>query len=133
TWLLAFAQSIFYLFGVAGVISNLNNPMNILAFAAGFASGNVTGILIENRLAPGHSQIRIVSTGRGAAILEKLHEAEIGATDLSAGGRDGTVDQIYCFVPRRKARSTIKLILQVDPSAFISTVAVRRIDGGWQA
>ncbi|MGD8848815.1 MAG: DUF5698 domain-containing protein, partial [Anaerolineales bacterium] len=42
TWLLAFAQSIFYLFGVAGVISNLNNPMNILAFAAGFASGNVT-------------------------------------------------------------------------------------------
>jgi uncharacterized protein YebE (UPF0316 family) len=133
TWLLAFAQSILYIFGVAGVISNLDNPINLLAFAAGFASGNVTGILIENRLAPGHSHIRIVSTGHGAAILERLHEAEVGATDLTAGGRDGTVDQIYCFVLRRKARATVNLILQVDPSAFISTVAVRRIDGGWQA
>ena len=133
TWVLAFFQSIIYVIGVAGVISNLGNPINLLAFAAGFASGNVTGILIENRLAPGHSHLRIISTGHGAAILEQLHAADVGATDLSAGGRDGTVDQIYCFVPRRKARATIDLILDVDPSAFISSIAVRRIDGGWQA
>lgn len=132
-WVLAFAQSLLYLFGVTGVISNLSNPLNLLAFAGGFASGNVVGILIENRLAPGHSHLRIVSTGYGAAILERLHEAEIGATDMSAAGRDGTVDQIYCFVPRRRTRATVELILQTDPKAFISTVAVRRIDGGWQA
>lgn len=133
TWILAFMQSIIYIIGVAGVINNLDNPINLLAFAAGFASGNVVGILIENRLAPGHSHLRIISTGRGAAILERLHEAKIGATSLPAGGRDGTVEQIYCFVPRRKTPSTVDLILQVDPSAFISTAAVRRIDGGWQA
>jgi uncharacterized protein YebE (UPF0316 family) len=133
TWILAFMQSIIYLIGVAGVINNLDNPVNLLAFAAGFASGNVVGIFIENRLAPGHNHLRIISTGHGPAILERLHQAEIGATDISAGGRDGTVDQIYCFVPRRKTRATVQLILQVDPSAFISTAAVRRIDGGWQA
>jgi uncharacterized protein YebE (UPF0316 family) len=132
TWVLAFLQSTIYIFGIAGVISNLDNPLNLLAFAAGFASGNVTGILIENRLAPGHSHLRIISTGRGAAILEHLHAADIGATDISAGGRDGTVDQIYCFVPRRRTRSIVNLILEIDPGAFISTVAVRRIDGGWQ-
>lgn len=131
-WVLAFFQAILYLIGVSGVISNLNNLFNLLAFAAGFASGNVVGIIIENRLAPGHSHLRIVSTGRGAAILEHLHEAEIGATDLTAGGRDGTVDQIHCFVPRRIARTTIALVLNVDPSAFISAVPVRRLDGGWR-
>ncbi len=132
-WLLAFAQSILYVVGITGVIANLRNPINLLAFAAGFASGNVVGLMIENRLAPGHSHLRVISTGYGAAILESLHDAEIGATDISAGGRAGTVDQIYCFVPRRKARDTVKLILQIDPTAFISAVAVRRIDGGWQA
>jgi uncharacterized protein YebE (UPF0316 family) len=133
SWLLAFAQSLFYLVGITGVISNLSNPINLLAFAAGFASGNVIGILIENRLAPGHSHLRIFSIGYGAAILDQLHQAEIGATDMAAGGRDGTVDQIYCFVPRRKARATVRMILQIDPSAFISAVPVRRIDGGWRA
>ncbi len=132
-WVLAFAQSILYLLGVVGVIANLSNPINLIAFAAGFASGNVAGILLESRLAPGHSHLRVISTGYGAAILEKLHEAEIGATDMTAGGRDGTVDQIYCFVPRRQARAAVNLILQIDPSAFISAVAVRRIDGGWHA
>jgi uncharacterized protein YebE (UPF0316 family) len=133
TWVLAFLQSVLYIFGVAGVISNLDNPLNLLAFAAGFASGNVVGILIENRLAPGHSHLRIISTGHGAAILEHLHDADVGATNISAGGREGTVDQIYCFVPRRKTRSIVNLILKIDPVAFISAVAVRRIDGGWQA
>ncbi|MDF1500628.1 MAG: DUF5698 domain-containing protein [Anaerolineales bacterium] len=132
-WVLAFFQSVIYLIGIAGVINNLNNPLNLLAFAAGFASGNVAGIMLENRLAPGHSHLRIISTGHGAAILERLHEAEIGATDMTAGGRDGTVDQIYCFIPRRKARATIELILSIDPSAFISAAPVRRLDGGWQA
>lgn len=133
SWVLAFCQSLLYVVGVAGVISNLDNPLNLLAFAAGFGSGNVVGMVIENRLGTGHNQLRIISSGYGAAILESLHEAGIGATDLSAAGRDGTVDQILCFVPRRKARPTIALILAVDRSAFISSVAVRRIDGGWQA
>jgi uncharacterized protein YebE (UPF0316 family) len=133
TWVLAFLQSSLYVIGVSGVISNLNNPLNLLAFAAGFATGNVVGIRLENRLAPGHSHLRVISTGYGAAILERLHETEIGATDMTAGGRDGTVDQIYCFVPRRKVRETTALILNVDPSAFISAVQVRRLDGGWKA
>jgi uncharacterized protein YebE (UPF0316 family) len=133
SWLLAFGQSILYIFGVAGVISNLDNPINLLAFAAGFASGNVIGIIIENRIAPGHSHLRVISTGYGAAILEHLHEAKIGATDMTASGRDGTVDQIYCFVPRRRGREAVALVLKIDPSAFISSVPVRRIDGGWRA
>jgi uncharacterized protein YebE (UPF0316 family) len=133
SWVLAFFQSVLYILCVSGVISNLDDPLNLLAFAAGFATGNAVGIMVENRLAPGHSHLRIISTGHGAAILERLHEAEIGATDMTAGGRDGTVDQIYCFVPRRKMRATINLILDIDPSAFISSVQVRRLDGGWQA
>lgn len=132
TWVLAFFQSTLYIIGITGVISNLDQPLNLLAFAAGFASGNVVGMWIENRLAPGHSHLRVTSARRGAAILEHLHGAEIGATDMSAGGRDGTVDHIYCFVPRRELRRAVKLILRVDPSAFISTVQVRRIDGGWR-
>src|SRR5512137_453094 len=60
-WVLGFFQSIIFVTAITSVLANLDNPLNILGYAAGFATGNVVGMLIEERLAIGHIQLSIVS------------------------------------------------------------------------
>src|SRR4030066_705421 len=73
-WVLGFFQAAVFVLAIGSVLSNLDNPLNVLGYAAGFATGNVVGMLIEERLAIGHVQLSIISSGRGSAIAERLRQ-----------------------------------------------------------
>jgi uncharacterized protein YebE (UPF0316 family) len=132
-WMIGFVQALSFILGIAGVLTHLQNPLNIIAYAAGFATGNVVGILIESKVAPGHSLLRIVSPERGSLISETLHDLGRGATEVPAQGQRGMVSLIYCFVPRREVKETKNQILRLDPDVFITVENVRELRGGWRA
>ncbi|OGO18741.1 MAG: hypothetical protein A2Z14_09645 [Chloroflexi bacterium RBG_16_48_8] len=131
-WIIGFIQALSFILGIAGVLSNLKNPMNLIAYVAGFATGNVIGIMIESKAAPGHSLMRIISPERGHLIAETLRELGRGATEVSAQGKQGMVSLIYCYVPRRTVRETRERILPLDPDVFITVENVRELRGGWR-
>lgn len=132
-WIFGLFQSASFVLGIAGVLGNLSNPLNLLAYAGGFATGNVIGITIEARVAPGQSLLRIVSSKWGALLTESLRSFGHGVTEVLAHGMEGTVSVIYCYVPRREVRSTKVEILTVDPEAFVTVQSVRQLRGGWWA
>ncbi len=131
-WVIGLAQATFFLLGIAGVLGNLGEPLNLVAYAAGFASGGVTAMLIERRVAPGHAMLRIISRGRGQAIIEQLHALGRGATTFPGKGRAGMVSVIYTFMPRRAIGATMRHVLEQDPQAFLSVCHVRLLGGGWR-
>jgi uncharacterized protein YebE (UPF0316 family) len=130
-WIFGLFQSASFVLGIAGVLGNLSNPINLLAYAAGFATGNVVGITLESRLAPGQSLLRIVSSKWGALLTESLREFGHGVTEVLGHGMEGTVSVIYCYVPRREVRATKREILAIDAEAFITNQNVRQMRGGW--
>lgn len=132
-WILGLLQAGFFMLGATGLLSNLQNPLNVLAYAAGFASGNVIGISLENRLAPGHSLLRVISQDRAEAVLNSLWNGGWGATQVAGRGQDGTVGYILCYVPRKAVRIVQRGIRQADPEAFVTVQHVRSLRGGWQA
>lgn len=132
-WILGFAASLLFVLAVAGVLGNLNQPVNILAYAAGFASGNFLGIVIEERRAVGHSLLRIVSPDRGPALIEALRSAGRGATELPGRSESGTLTMIYCYVPRREVSMALRQISSLDPLAHVTVENVRQLKGGWRA
>jgi uncharacterized protein YebE (UPF0316 family) len=132
-WLLGFTQALLFVTAVSAVLTQLQNVLNLLAFAAGMATGNVLGITIESMLAPGHSLLRIHSTGRGEALSKELRALGHGATVVSGKGLDGMVSLIYCYVPRRKVRRIKDQLIVLDPEAYISVENVRQLRGGWRA
>ena len=132
-WFLAFLQSSLFVVGVAGVLGDLDNPWNLAAYAAGFATGNVVGMTIEARLAPGHTLLRITSSHLGEAVSDHLREQGHGVTELSGMGMKGTVHILLTFIPRREIRHLKQQILEVDPQAFITMEPVRQLRGGWRA
>ena len=46
-WILGFFQSVIFVLAITRCSSNLDNPLNMIGYAAGFATGNVVGMLIE--------------------------------------------------------------------------------------
>jgi uncharacterized protein YebE (UPF0316 family) len=130
-WVLGFFQAVIYVTAVVGVLQNLASPLNLLAYAAGFASGSVTGITIEGRLAPGHSLLRITSPGRGLEVLGALRREGYGATELTGQGQAGIVTVILSNIPRRQVGGLVRRITAIDPQAFVTVEYVRPLAGGW--
>ncbi len=132
-WILGFMQAVLFVTAASAVFSELGNILNLLAFAAGMATGNVVGMTIERLLAPGHSLIRVYSPGRGESLADQLRKLGYGATLVSGTGLDGTVSLIFCYVPRRKVPRIKRETIGFDPDAYISVENVRQLRGGWGA
>ncbi len=132
-WALGFIQSFLFITAIAGVLSSLTQPVNLLAYAAGYATGQVLGISLENRLARGHSVLRVISASKGQAVVDALRQQGWGVTELPGQGLDGTVGVILCTVPRKIIPSAKATILGIDTSAFVTVQHVYLLGGGWRA
>ncbi len=130
-WILGFCQSIIFVVAISTVLTHLNNPLNIVGYAAGFATGNVVGMWIEGRLAIGHAQLTIISSTRGVYAAQKLREAGFAVTEIPARGKDGTVSVLHCSVLRRDLSRIQELILESDPSAFMTVEDMRPLRRGF--
>ena len=133
-WILGFFNSLIWVLTFAFVLSDINNILNVIVYAGGFATGNVVGMLIEEKLAIGFSEVRIISSQWGAAILDVLREHNYAVTEIPARGKDGMVSVITCSVRRGQIQAIEKLVREVDENAFITmedVISVRR--GFWRA
>lgn len=131
-WMLGFFNSAIWVLTFAFVLADIDNIVNVIVYAAGFATGNVIGMWIENKLAIGFSEIRVISPKWGAAILEVLRENNYAVTEIPGRGKDGMVSVITSSVRRNQVPKFEKLVMDVDQDAFITkedVVAVQR--GFW--
>jgi uncharacterized protein YebE (UPF0316 family) len=133
-WVLGFMQSAIFVVAISNVLRNLDNPLNMIGYAAGFATGNVVGMMIEERIAIGHTHMRIVSPTLGSAIAESLREAGYAITEIPARGKDGMVTVLNCSVLRKNVGKVHDMVNQIDAQAFITAEDVRPVRRGfWRA
>lgn len=133
-WILGFFQATVFVIAITSVLRNLTNPLNVIGYAAGFATGVVIGITIEGRLAVGHRHMRIISSRRGTAIAEKLREEGYAVTEVPARGKDGMVTMLNCSVLRKNIERVREMVNEVDPGAFITSEDIRPVRRGfWRA
>jgi uncharacterized protein YebE (UPF0316 family) len=133
-WVLGFMQSAIFVVAISNVLRNLDNPLNMIGYAAGFATGNVVGMMIEERIAIGHTHMRIVSPTLGSAIAESLREAGYAITEIPARGKDGMVTVLNCSVLRKNVSKVHDMVNQIDAQAFITAEDVRPVRRGfWRA
>ena len=133
-WLLGFCQSAIFVIAITTVLNNLDNLLNIIGYAAGFATGTVIGITIEERLAIGHTHLRIISSRRGAAIAERLRAEGHAVTEIPARGKDGMVTMLAVSVRRKNIDQVRNMVNDVDSEAFITAEDIRPLrQGFWRA
>jgi uncharacterized protein YebE (UPF0316 family) len=133
-WILGFLQALVFVVAITYVLRDLTNPLNIIGYAAGFATGVVVGMAIEQRLAIGHVHMRVISPRRGTGIAEKLRAEGYAVTEVPARGKDGMVSMLNCSVLRKDTARIRAMVNEVDPDAFITSEDIRPIRRGfWRA
>jgi uncharacterized protein YebE (UPF0316 family) len=133
-WILGFVQSVIFVIAITSVLQHLDNPLNVIGYAAGFATGNVVGMWIEERLAIGHVKISIVTQHLGAALSEALRDSGFAVTEIPARGRDGKVSMLSVSVLRRDVAKVEAIVHEKDADAFVISEDVRPLRRGfWRA
>ena len=130
-WILGFFQALVFVIVIQAVLSDINNWINVVGYAAGFATGNVVGMLIEERLAIGYTHLRIISSGQGPGIIDHLRQKGYAVTEIPARGRDGTVTVLSCSVHRKYGNQVRSLVKDIDPNAFITAEDMRLLQHGF--
>ena len=117
--LVGFFQALTWVIAAGQVLSNLGDPVRILAFAAGFGAGTVLGVTFERWLAVGTTILRVVAPVSSPQVAGALREAGFGVTVLNGEGMDGEVRLTFTVIPRRRAKSALEIVREVNPEAFV--------------
>jgi len=134
SWVFGFIVSLIHVILLTSIISNLNRPLYVVAYAAGFATGGVVGMWIEGRLAIGYTNIQVISPRRGAVMAEKLRANGFAVTEIPARGKDGMVSMLSLSVRRKQTLDVEKIINECDEAAFVTSEDIHPVRRGfWRA
>jgi len=125
--LIGFIEINIWLLAIGQIILNLNNIACTVAYAAGFALGNLLGISIEERLSIGLVLIRIITKRDAEKLVDCLKKEKYGVTVLDAEGVNGKVKIIFAVIRRKDLRETINQIERIHPNAFYTVEDVRSV------
>jgi uncharacterized protein YebE (UPF0316 family) len=129
-WVMGFFQSLLYVAAIGSVLQNLD-LLSLVGYAGGFATGNVLGMMIEERIAIGHTLLTIISSRRGAAIASRLRQEGFAVTEIPGRGKDGTVTYLNCNVLRKEVREVHETVNEVDQEAFITAESIHPVRRGF--
>ncbi len=130
-WIIGFTEAVIFVVAISSVLRRMDSYLYVLAYALGFATGNIVGMLIESRLAIGHVLMTIISSTRGSSITEKLRASGYAVTEISGRGKDGTVFELHASVLRKDVDYVETIVLESDPMAFVTAEDIRPVSRGF--
>jgi uncharacterized protein YebE (UPF0316 family) len=123
--ILGFVEVAIWIVVIGRVVQNLDNPWNMLGWAAGFAAGNAVGILVEQRLAMGKMVLRIITRRQGETVAAAIRGLGFGVTSFEGRGLEGPVRLLYVVLDRAKMKGVKEIVSETDPDAVLITEDVR--------
>jgi len=128
--ILGFFEVLIWITAISKIMQNLDNYINYVAYAAGFATGNFVGMIIEEKLAMGFQMIRVFTYHNGPDLVQNLNSSGFGATSVEAQGAKDKVYLIYTIVKRTELDQVLGIIDQFNPKAFYTIEDVRAVNEG---
>jgi len=116
--IVGFLEVLIWIFIISQVFSHANSPISYLAYAAGYASGNFIGILVENKIAFGFVLIRVYTKKDGYQLAQLLNKSDFGSTFIKGEGAISEVGIIETVISRKSQNNVAAIIDEFDPNAF---------------
>lgn len=117
---IGFFECLIWVVAVSRVISGLDDPLRMVAFAAGFAAGTYLGSLVEEWLAIGQALIRVVTSTSDPRLAPAIRDRGFGATALNGDGMNGEVIVTFTVVPRKRVDEVLAVVRSVAPAAYLT-------------
>lgn len=125
--ILGFIEVLIWIVIVAQIFQNLDNWVNYVAFAGGFATGTYIGMFIEERMKMGVQIFRIIVGEESENLAQKLNEAHFRVTEIDGKGKYGPVKILFTVAKRKRWRDLAEVVNQHAPEAFYSVEDVKHV------
>ena len=125
--ILGFVEVLIWIIIVAQIFQNLDNWLNYVAYAGGFASGNFIGMYIEEKMKMGVQIFRVIVGEGSEQFIEKLKEAEFRITIVDGEGKHGDVKVVFMVAKRKRWQELADILNEYAPNAFYSIEDVKRV------
>lgn len=130
--LIGFFEVSIYVTALSKVVSSLDNPLNLLSYALGFACGNYLGITIENKIALGNLAVQIIlKISDKDQLIQELRDKGFGVTVIEGQGLEGTKEILNVAINRKDLETLKKKVYEHDKNAFITVNNINPISGGF--
>ncbi len=128
---LAALEALIFAVVIAGVVSDLDNIPNLVAYCLGASVGSWAGLILEHRLIRSYMIVNVFANTDGDQLATSLREAGFGVTSNISQGRDSDVLTIRSVIDKREVKRYVKLVQSINPQAFIATEEARGVQRGW--
>lgn len=129
--LIGFIEVTIYVLAIGKVLSGLNNPINVIMYASGFATGNYMGIFLEEKMALGNIIVQVITEHDILGIVDKLRNQGFGVTVFEGYGRQGIRHLINVTLQRKNLSKLYAILDDHDKKAFVTVMDARAIRGGY--
>ena len=125
---IGFFEVMIYITALNKVVGSLDNPVNLLVYALGFATGNFVGSSIEEKLAIGLTTVQIITEKDDICPL--IRKMGFGVTTLEGKGRKG-LEVLLVSLPRKELKNLLDFVSSTDDSAFVTIMDTKASKGGY--
>ncbi len=124
---LGFLEIMIWLHAAGQVIRNLDAWYLTVAYAGGFATGNIVGSWLEAKLAMGLELVRVLGHDPAANLAGRLRDAGYEVTALAGVENVSQPVEVLLIVERRrKVPQLLRAVAEIDPSAACTTNDIKR-------
>jgi len=127
---LGFFEVLIFILIVSKVIQDIGNWLNVIAYCAGFATGNIVGIYISEKISKEIISIGIISRTKWQEIEGELREEGFGVTRNVGYGKDGEVQILKVICERNYFPKVKDVALERDRKVFIASYLLTGKNGG---
>lgn len=131
---LGFVECIIWGLVVSGVIGTLgDNPLRLLFYCAGYATGLFLGSTIEGKIALGTSNLELIANDDSTEkITAYLKENDLGYTVLPGHGANEKMNMIFIVLSRKRTKRVLADIRKCcDNKVFVVASEVSKFAGGY--
>jgi len=142
-FLATFEITIWVLVASAVINQVKEQPLLVLFYALGYATGNVVGIVVERKLAFDLIILKVITPNTGRQLADNLRQNGQPVTIFRGEGMYGPVEELYIACRRRDLKWILSDVRRIDPAAFYVIEQARDISkvlrptysalGGWRS
>jgi uncharacterized protein YebE (UPF0316 family) len=122
---IGFLEVTIWLLAISTVLQRLDAPLNVIAYAGGYATGSYVGVWLETKLALGYQLVQLVAADDGRHLRLLLEAAGHRVTAVPAHSGHDAVTLLLVTVPRRSVASVMALTKEADPDVVLATEDLR--------
>ena len=128
-FVVAFIEVIIYTLAASYAFDYIDEPIVLIMFAFGYASGNALGIMLDEKLNKGNVLTFIILNHDGWKLADDLREKGYGVTTNKGYGINGNQKvELKVIVPKERLKDLKTLVYEYDKDAYVVALDVKDVN-----